>query len=185
MSLVIQRPTNEDLDRFYKFVRNSNFSINNPFEDKNEYLIKKLKQLLRHHATKRGINVQTDGYMNIRAVRCVLNEMVSTDAKHAKVEAIKISLNDIATCVENDNKNHFQISDDGNKIRATFAHSISTVDYKKVFEEITDENMTCVYSITDKQNHMTIERKGIDLPPNKQYFFCQKLLEKNVWLIFL
>jgi len=112
--------------------------------------------------------------MNIRAVRCVLNEMVSTDAKHAKVEAIKISLNDIATCVENDNKNHFQISDDGNKIRATFAHSISTVDYKKVFEEITDENMTCVYSITDKQNHMTIERKGIDLPPNKQYFFLSE-----------
>lgn len=91
----------------------------------NVVLSKGLSKILRHNAGAETVDMSLDGYVDIAAVVSSLN-------RSKPFFDSPVSIDDVVSCVENDEKGRFQIAD--GRIRAMSGHSINVAVSGREFE---------------------------------------------------
>ena len=126
----------------------------------NEKLSRFLSFLLRHKPESIGLNMDSEGWVNV-------NELIKKINSDTEYHINKTILEEI---VATDNKGRYVFKGKNNDfIRACQGHSIKTIDLK--FEDVEPPNV--LYHGTSKNNYKLIKTSGIK-PMTRQYVHLSK-----------
>ena len=106
-------------------------------------LSKTLSWVLRHQAIQKGLDMQEDGYVPCRQVVALLAQRCIPGMTQARLLA------EVAACP----KRRFELSPDGEYVRATRGHSIRSVDDMRLLHELVDTSTVgeATYGVSEKQ----------------------------------
>ena len=127
---------------------------------KKEYIkiSKYLAYILRHHPEKVGIELDSEGYVNLDEVLNILNK------KYAHLNIGDITIDTIKNIIKESDKKRYEII--GKKIRAYYGHSVEVIInlLEIKFEALPDK----LYHGTTIQAYMKIKDEGL-LSKGRQY----------------
>ncbi|KAL6927219.1 hypothetical protein ACO0SA_003511 [Hanseniaspora valbyensis] len=119
------------------------------------HISKLLSKILRHQAAHEGLKIDSKGFVRIE-------ELLGNN----KFKSFHTNKEDLIRVCDNNNKKRFEISEDGQFIRAVQGHSLKTINSNEIYEQITLSNLHIVPNF----NKLTNE---------KEYFIIHGTSFKN------
>ena len=103
-------------------------------ESKRDINISKLlSKILRHQAAHEGLKIDSKGFVRIE-------ELLGNN----KFKSFRTNKDDLIRVCDNNNKKRFEISEDGQFIRAVQGHSLKTINSNEIYEQLTLNNLHIV-----------------------------------------
>ncbi|OBA25844.1 phosphotransferase KptA/Tpt1 [Hanseniaspora valbyensis NRRL Y-1626] len=117
------------------------------------HISKLLSKILRHQAAHEGLKIDSKGFVRIE-------ELLGNN----KFKSFRTNKEDIIRVCDNNNKKRFEISEDGQFIRAVQGHSLKTIDSNEIYEQITLRDLHIVPNfnkITSEKEYFIIHGTSI------------------------
>ena len=117
------------------------------------HISKLLSKILRHQAAHEGLKIDSKGFVRIE-------ELLGNN----KFKSFRTNKEDLIRVCDNNNKKRFEISEDGQFIRAVQGHSLKTINSNEIYEQIILNNLHIVPNfnkITSEKEYFIIHGTSI------------------------